>query len=194
MHAPWLLALALYSAAAEGTRARVSKLRPVKNEPDQAKPVSRVGTISCPPAPSLKMIADVAADYCYTKTCPKWNPEMNVCSYTCKKPVRTREQGTGLCPCHCDRRAGRFLRPRVPEKIFRKTRWRDLLAFVNAGHPFSSPRCARWRAFGDLWDEICLETHTASRTKYRRFPLFGGSVNSLGLTGNNSPKTTSTVS
>ena len=47
------------------------------------------GTYICPPKPSLKLIADVAA-YCYENV-PKWNP-MNVCSYHLQEAGATPEQ------------------------------------------------------------------------------------------------------
>jgi (2R)-ethylmalonyl-CoA mutase len=84
--APWLLAL--YIAVAEEQGADVSKLQgTVQN--DLIKEYLSRGTYICPPKPSLKMIADVAA---YTATnVPKWNP-MNVCSYHLQEAGATPEQ------------------------------------------------------------------------------------------------------
>ena len=84
--APWLLAL--YIAVAEEQGADVSELQgTVQN--DLIKEYLSRGTYICPPAPSLKMIADVA-EYCYTNV-PKWNP-MNVCSYHLQEAGATPEQ------------------------------------------------------------------------------------------------------
>ena len=84
--APWLLAL--YIAVAEEQGAEVAALQgTVQN--DLIKEYLSRGTYICPPAPSLRMIADVA-EYCYTHV-PKWNP-MNVCSYHLQEAGATPEQ------------------------------------------------------------------------------------------------------
>ncbi|MDG1288688.1 MAG: methylmalonyl-CoA mutase family protein, partial [Lentibacter sp.] len=84
--APWLLSL--YIAVAEEQGADVSALQgTVQN--DLIKEYLSRGTYVCPPAPSLKMIGDVA-EYCYTHV-PKWNP-MNVCSYHLQEAGATPEQ------------------------------------------------------------------------------------------------------
>src|SRR6056297_2806115 len=73
--AAWLLAL--YIAVAEEQGADVSKLTGTTQNDIIKEYLSR-GTYVFPPAPSLRLIADVVA-FTY-KEVPKWNPT-NVCSY-----------------------------------------------------------------------------------------------------------------
>ena len=83
--AAWLLAL--YVAVAEEQGADISRLQgTVQN--DIIKEYLSRGTYVFPPAPSLKLIGDVA-EYCY-RSVPKWNP-MNVCSYHLQEAGATPE-------------------------------------------------------------------------------------------------------
>ena len=84
--APWLLSL--YIAVAEEQGADVTALQgTVQN--DIIKEYLSRGTYICPPAPSLRMITDVAA---YTRQhLPKWNP-MNVCCYHLQEAGATPEE------------------------------------------------------------------------------------------------------
>ncbi len=170
--APWLLAL--YVAAAEEQGADVSKLQgTVQN--DLIKEYLSRGTYICPPAPSLKMIADVA-EYCYTNI-PKWNP-MNVCSYHLQEAGATPEQELAFALATATAVLDE-LRPRVPAEDF-PTLVGRISFFVNAGIRFVTEMC-KMRAFVDLWDEICLERYGVEDPKMRRF-RYGVQVNSLGLT------------
>ncbi len=170
--APWLLAL--YIAVAEEQGAEVSGLQgTVQN--DLIKEYLSRGTYICPPAPSLKMIADVA-EYCYTNV-PKWNP-MNVCSYHLQEAGATPEQELAFALATATAVLDE-LRPRVPEKDFPVLVGR-ISFFVNAGIRFVTEMC-KMRAFVDLWDEICTERYGVMEDKYRRF-RYGVQVNSLGLT------------
>jgi len=170
--APWLLSL--YIAVAEEQGADVSKLQgTVQN--DLIKEYLSRGTYICPPAPSLKMIADVA-EYCYTSV-PKWNP-MNVCSYHLQEAGATPEQELAFALATATAVLDQ-LRPRVDEKDFPALVGR-ISFFVNAGIRFVTEMC-KMRAFVDLWDEICLERYGVEDSKYRRF-RYGVQVNSLGLT------------
>ncbi len=170
--APWLLSL--YIAVAEEQGADVTKLQgTVQN--DLIKEYLSRGTYVCPPAPSLKMIADVA-EYCYSNV-PKWNP-MNVCSYHLQEAGATPEQelsfalATGIAVLDA-------LRPRVAEEDFPALCGR-ISFFVNAGIRFVTEMC-KMRAFVDLWDEILLQRYGVENPKFRRF-RYGVQVNSLGLT------------
>ena len=170
--APWLLSL--YIAVAEEQGADVSRLQgTVQN--DLIKEYLSRGTYICPPAPSLKMIADVA-EYCYTHV-PKWNP-MNVCSYHLQEAGATPEQelafalATGIAVLDA-------LKPRVPAEDFPALCGR-ISFFVNAGIRFVTEMC-KMRAFVDLWDEILETRYGVDNPKYRRF-RYGVQVNSLGLT------------
>jgi len=170
--APWLLSL--YIAVAEEQGADVSKLQgTVQN--DLIKEYLSRGTYICPPAPSLKMIADVA-EYCYTNV-PKWNP-MNVCSYHLQEAGATPEQELAFALATATAVLDQ-LRPRVDEKDFPALVGR-ISFFVNAGIRFVTEMC-KMRAFVDLWDEICAERYGVEDSKYRRF-RYGVQVNSLGLT------------
>jgi (2R)-ethylmalonyl-CoA mutase len=170
--APWLLSL--YIAVAEEQGADISQLQgTVQN--DLIKEYLSRGTYICPPAPSLKMIADVA-EYCYTSV-PKWNP-MNVCSYHLQEAGATPEQELAFALATATAVLDQ-LKPRVDEKDFPALVGR-ISFFVNAGIRFVTEMC-KMRAFVDLWDEICLERYGVQDPKYRRF-RYGVQVNSLGLT------------
>lgn len=170
--APWLLSL--YIAVAEEQGTDVSKLQgTVQN--DLIKEYLSRGTYICPPAPSLKMIADVA-EYCYTSV-PKWNP-MNVCSYHLQEAGATPEQELSFALATATAVLDQ-LRPRVAEEDFPALVGR-ISFFVNAGIRFVTEMC-KMRAFVDLWDEICETRYGVTDPKYRRF-RYGVQVNSLGLT------------
>jgi (2R)-ethylmalonyl-CoA mutase len=170
--APWLLSL--YIAVAEEQGADVSKLQgTVQN--DLIKEYLSRGTYICPPAPSLKMIGDVA-EYCY-KAVPKWNP-MNVCSYHLQEAGATPEQELAFALSTACAVLDE-LRPRVDDADFERLAGR-ISFFVNAGIRFVTEMC-KMRAFVDLWDEILLDRYGVKDPKSRRF-RYGVQVNSLGLT------------
>jgi (2R)-ethylmalonyl-CoA mutase len=170
--APWLLAL--YIAVAEEQGADVAALQgTVQN--DLIKEYLSRGTYICPPAPSLKMIGDVA-EYCY-KHVPKWNP-MNVCSYHLQEAGATPEQELAFALATAVAVLDE-LRPRVPAADFPALASR-ISFFVNAGIRFVTEMC-KMRAFVDLWDEILETRYGVSDPKHRRF-RYGVQVNSLGLT------------
>ena len=170
--APWLLAL--YIAVAEEQGADVSKLQgTVQN--DLIKEYLSRGTYICPPAPSLRMIADVA-EYCYSNV-PKWNP-MNVCSYHLQEAGATPEQELAFALATATAVLD-ALKPRMPAEDFPAVVGR-ISFFVNAGIRFVTEMC-KMRAFVDLWDEICRDRYGVEDAKYRRF-RYGVQVNSLGLT------------
>ncbi len=170
--APWLLAL--YIAVAEEQGADIAALQgTVQN--DIIKEYLSRGTYICPPAPSLRMITDVAA---YTaKHLPKWNP-MNVCSYHLQEAGATPEQELAFalataCAVLDD------LKTKVPAADFPAMVGR-ISFFVNAGIRFVTELC-KMRAFVDLWDELCATRYGIGEEKFRRF-RYGVQVNSLGLT------------
>ena len=170
--APWLLAL--YIAVAEEQGADIAALQgTVQN--DLIKEYLSRGTYICPPAPSLRMIADVA-EYCYTNV-PKWNP-MNVCSYHLQEAGATPEQELAFALATATAVLD-ALKPRVAPADFPALVGR-ISFFVNAGIRFVTEMC-KMRAFVDLWDEICAERYGVDDPKFRRF-RYGVQVNSLGLT------------
>ncbi len=170
--APWLLAL--YIAVAEEQGAAVSALQgTVQN--DIIKEYLSRGTYICPPAPSLRMITDVAA---YTREhLPKWNP-MNVCSYHLQEAGATPEEelafALATATAVLDDLRGKVPAEHFPEMVGR------ISFFVNAGIRFVTEMC-KMRAFVELWDEICAERYGVQDPKFRRF-RYGVQVNSLGLT------------
>ena len=170
--AAWLLAL--YVAAAEEQGADVAKLQgTVQN--DIIKEYLSRGTYVFPPAPSLKLIADVA-EYCY-RAVPKWNP-MNICSYHLQEAGATPEQELAFALATAcavlDQVRGQVAPQDFPEVVSR------ISFFVNAGIRFVTEMC-KMRAFVDLWDEITETRYGVADPKLRRF-RYGVQVNSLGLT------------
>ncbi|PID36063.1 MAG: protein meaA [Rhodobacterales bacterium] len=170
--APWLLSL--YIAVAEEQGADVSKLQgTVQN--DLIKEYLSRGTYVCPPAPSLRMITDVAA---YTREhLPKWNP-MNVCSYHLQEAGATPEEELAFALATAIAVLD-DLKNKVPEEAFPQMVGR-ISFFVNAGIRFVTEMC-KMRAFVELWDEITQERYGIEDPKFRRF-RYGVQVNSLGLT------------
>ena len=170
--APWLLAL--YIAVAEEQGADISALQgTVQN--DIIKEYLSRGTYICPPAPSLRMITDVAA---YTREhLPKWNP-MNVCSYHLQEAGATPEQELAFALATATAVLD-DLKGKVPAEHFGNMVGR-ISFFVNAGIRFVTEMC-KMRAFVELWDEICQERYGVEDPKMRRF-RYGVQVNSLGLT------------
>ncbi|PJN96502.1 protein meaA, partial [Amaricoccus sp. HAR-UPW-R2A-40] len=170
--AAWLLAL--YVAAAEEQGADVSKLQgTVQN--DIIKEYLSRGTYVFPPAPSLKLIADVA-EYTY-RAVPKWNP-MNVCSYHLQEAGATPQQELAFALATAvavlDQVKGQVPAEDFPELVSR------ISFFVNAGIRFVTEMC-KMRAFVDLWEEITETRYGVADPKLRRF-RYGVQVNSLGLT------------
>lgn len=170
--APWLLAL--YIAVAQEQGADVSALQgTVQN--DLIKEYLSRGTYICPPAPSLRMITDVAA---YTQThLPKWNP-MNICSYHLQEAGATPAQELAFALATAQAVLD-DLRSKVAADDFPAMVGR-ISFFVNAGIRFVTELC-KMRAFVQLWDEICETRYGITDAKYRRF-RYGVQVNSLGLT------------
>ncbi|SEN05729.1 (R)-ethylmalonyl-CoA mutase [Loktanella fryxellensis] len=170
--APWLLAL--YIAVAEEQGADITALQgTVQN--DIIKEYLSRGTYICPPAPSMRMITDVAA---YTREhLPKWNP-MNVCSYHLQEAGATPEQelafALATATAVLDDLKGKVPAEHFPDMVGR------ISFFVNAGIRFVTELC-KMRAFVALWDEICRDRYGVKDEKFRRF-RYGVQVNSLGLT------------
>ncbi|WGH80066.1 protein meaA [Jannaschia ovalis] len=170
--APWLLAL--YVAVAEEQGAEVAKLQgTVQN--DLIKEYLSRGTYVLPPAPSMRLIADVA-EYCRSEI-PKWNP-MNVCSYHLQEAGATPQQELAYALATAMAVLDE-LRPRVDPADFPQLVGR-ISFFVNAGIRFVTEMC-KMRAFVELWDEICAARYGVEDPKFRRF-RYGVQVNSLGLT------------
>ncbi|RED18203.1 protein meaA [Pontivivens insulae] len=170
--AAWLLAL--YIAVAEEQGADISTLKgTVQN--DIIKEYLSRGTYVFPPAPSLRLIGDIA-EYTYANV-PKWNP-MNVCSYHLQEAGATPEQELAFALATAQAVLDE-VRERVSAEDFPGMVAR-ISFFVNAGIRFVTEMC-KMRAFTELWDEICESRYGVADPKLRRF-RYGVQVNSLGLT------------
>jgi (2R)-ethylmalonyl-CoA mutase len=172
--AAWLLALYVAAAEKQGV-ARPALAGTTQN--DIIKEYLSRGTYIFPPEPSLRLTTDVIA-FAYREI-PKWNP-MNVCSYHLQEAGATPEQelayalATAIAVLDRVKASGQ-----IPADEFGSLVGR-ISFFVNAGIRFVTELC-KMRAFGDLWDEICLNRYGVVDEKMRRF-RYGVQVNSLGLT------------
>ncbi len=172
--AAWLLAL--YMALADKQGVARNKLAGTTQNDIIKEYLSR-GTYIFPPAPSLKLTADVVA---YTfREAPKWNP-VNVCSYHLQEAGATPEQelsfalATAIAVLDAVRDSGQ-----VPVADFARVVGR-ISFFVNAGIRLVT-ELSKMRAFAELWDDITRNRYGVSDEKQRRF-RYGVQVNSLGLT------------
>jgi len=172
--APWLLALYIATAERQGVDRKVLQ-GTVQN--DIIKEYLSRGTYIFPPAPSLRLIADVVA-FTY-KEVPKWNPT-NVCSYHLQEAGATPVQelayalATAVAVLDAIKAGGQVPGEDFPTVVGR------ISFFVNAGIKFVT-ELAKMRAFVDLWDEITRDRYGVEDEKLRRF-RYGVQVNSLGLT------------
>ncbi|MDS4072973.1 MAG: methylmalonyl-CoA mutase family protein, partial [Defluviicoccus sp.] len=147
--AAWLLSL--YIAAAELQGVSPAKLAGTTQNDIIKEYLSR-GTYIFPPAPSMRLIADVVA-YTYREV-PKWNP-INVCSYHLQEAGATPEQelafalANALAVLDAVKASGQVPPAEFPEVVGR------ISFFCNAGIRFITELC-KMRAFTELWDEICL--------------------------------------
>ncbi len=172
--AAWLLALYIAAAESRGVpRDRLSGT--VQN--DIIKEYLSRGTHIFPPAPSLKLTADVIA---FTvREVPKWNP-VNVCSYHLQEAGADTVQelafalAAAMAVLDAVKETGQ-----VPEREFAAVVGR-MSFFVNAGMRLVTEIC-KMRAFTELWNEITQERYGVTDEKLRRF-RYGVQVNSLGLT------------
>ena len=172
--APWLLAL--YAALADETGQTRAELRGTTQNDIVKEYLSR-GTYILPPEASLRLTADVAA---WTAVeMPQWNP-CNVCSYHLQEAGATPAQeiayalATAIAILDEVRRRPATTAEAFPAMVGRMS------FFVNAGIRFVEEMC-KLRAFGELWDAICLERYGIEDPRLRRF-RYGVQVNSLGLT------------
>src|SRR5258708_25568476 len=166
----------VYRAAAEMPGAARRELAgPTQN--DVTKEYLSRGTYIFPPAPSLKLTADVIA-FTYREL-PKWNPT-NVCSYHLQEAGATPVQEVAYALATAEavldgvRASGQVPAADLPQVVGRMS------FFVNAGIRFITEMC-KMRAFAELWDEVTRERYGIVDEKYRRF-RYGVQVNSLGLT------------
>jgi (2R)-ethylmalonyl-CoA mutase len=170
--AAWLLALYIVTAEENGVDAGALQ---GTTQNDIIKEYLSRGTYAFPPAPSLRLIADMVA---YTvEHVPRWNP-INICSYHLQEagatPVQEIAYAMSTAIAVLDE-----VRERVPDDRMGAVFGR-ISFFVNAGVRFIEEH-AKLRAMGVLWDELGRERYGVQDPKHRRF-RYGVQVNSLGLT------------
>jgi len=170
--AAWLLAL--YVVAAEEQGVEPAQLQGTTQNDIIKEYLSR-GTYAFPPAPSLRLIADMVA---YTvDEVPRWNP-INICSYHLQEagatPVQEVAYAMSTAIAVLDE-----VRARVPQELMGRVFGR-ISFFVNAGVRFVEEH-AKLRAMGVLWEELGRERYGVQDAKHLRF-RYGVQVNSLGLT------------
>jgi (2R)-ethylmalonyl-CoA mutase len=172
--AAWLMALYIAVADEQGAP-RGALTGTIQN--DIIKEYLSRGTYVFPPAPSMRLIKDVAI---FTTTeLPKWNP-MNICSYHLQEAGATPVQelafalATAIAVLDTVKKSGEVTQEKFGEVVGR------ISFFVNAGLRFVTEMC-KMRAFTELWDEITRERYGITDPKQRLF-RYGVQVNSLGLT------------
>ena len=157
--AAWLMAL--YIAVADEQNApRTALTGTIQN--DIIKEYLSRGTYVFPPAPSMRLIKDVAI---FTiSELPKWNP-MNICSYHLQEAGATPAQelayalATAVAILDGVKAAG------MSEEDFGQVVGR-ISFFVNAGVRFVEEMC-KMRAFVQLWDELTRERYGVPDPKRR---------------------------
>jgi (2R)-ethylmalonyl-CoA mutase len=177
--AAWLLAL--YIVAAEEQGVGQEQLQGTTQN-DIIKEFLARGTYAFPPAPSMRLIADMIA---YTvEHVPKWNP-INICSYHLQEAGATPVQEIAYAMSNAIAVLD-AVRERVGaapgghgrelmEQVFGRISF-----FVNAGVRFVEEH-AKLRAMAVLWEELGRDRYEVTDSKHLRF-RYGVQVNSLGLT------------
>jgi (2R)-ethylmalonyl-CoA mutase len=170
--AAWLLAL--YIVAAEEHDVAQEQLQGTTQN-DIIKEFLARGTYAFPPAPSMRLIADMIA---YTvEHVPKWNP-INICSYHLQEAGATPVQEIAYAMSNAIAVLD-AAQQRVPESRMEQVFGR-ISFFVNAGVRFVEEH-AKLRAMSILWEEIGRERYHVQEPRHLRF-RYGVQVNSLGLT------------
>jgi (2R)-ethylmalonyl-CoA mutase len=172
--AAWLMALYIAVADEQGAP-RAALTGTIQN--DIIKEYLSRGTYVFPPAPSMRLIKDIAIFT--TSELPKWNP-MNICSYHLQEAGATPVQelafalATAIAVLDTVKASGEVDDAKFSEVVGR------ISFFVNAGLRFIT-EISKMRAFVELWDEITRERYGITDPKHRLF-RYGVQVNSLGLT------------
>jgi (2R)-ethylmalonyl-CoA mutase len=177
--AAWLLALYIVAAEDQGVEQRNLQ---GTTQNDIIKEFLARGTYAFPPAPSMRLIADMIA---YTvENVPKWNP-INICSYHLQEAGATPVQEIAYAMSNAiavlDAARERLNTPPTPRAqelmgdVFGRISF-----FVNAGVRFVEEH-AKLRAMGILWEQLGRERYGVESERHLRF-RYGVQVNSLGLT------------
>jgi (2R)-ethylmalonyl-CoA mutase len=177
--AAWLLAL--YIVAAEEQGVAQEQLQGTTQN-DIIKEFLARGTYAFPPAPSMRLIADMIA---YTvEYVPKWNP-INICSYHLQEAGATPVQEIAYAMSNAIAVLD-AARERIdasiegPDEELMGQVFGRISFFVNAGVRFVEEH-AKLRAMAVLWEELGRERYGVTDEKHLRF-RYGVQVNSLGLT------------
>ncbi|HEX4690755.1 MAG TPA: methylmalonyl-CoA mutase family protein [Solirubrobacteraceae bacterium] len=170
--AAWLLALYVVVAEENGIDPAVLQ---GTTQNDIVKEYLSRGTYAFPPAPSMRLIADMVA---YTiEDVPRWNP-INICSYHLQEagatPVQEIAYAMSTAIAVLDEVRERVAQDRMGAVFGR------ISFFVNAGVRFVEEH-AKLRAMGELWEQLGRERYGVEDPKHLRF-RYGVQVNSLGLT------------
>jgi (2R)-ethylmalonyl-CoA mutase len=179
--AAWLLALYIVAAENQDPPIEQRNLQGTTQN-DIIKEFLARGTYAFPPAPSMRLIADMIA---YTvEHVPKWNP-INICSYHLQEAGATPVQEIAYAMSNAiavldatRERLGSSPTPRAEElmgDVFGRISF-----FVNAGVRFVEEH-AKLRAMGILWEQLGRERYGVQDERRLRF-RYGVQVNSLGLT------------
>ena len=169
----WLLSLYVAVAERQGVKPAVLQ-GTIQN--DIIKEYLSRGTYVFPPAPSMRLAADIIS---YTVSeIPKWNP-INICSYHLQEagatPVEELAFTLANAQAVLDEVQSRGLDVEAMGQVFTRISF-----FVNASIRFIEEVC-KMRAFTAAWDEIGAKRYGITDPKLRRF-RYGVQVNSLGLT------------
>jgi (2R)-ethylmalonyl-CoA mutase len=172
--AAWLLGL--YASVAEEQDVPLGELSGTTQNDIIKEYLSR-GTYAFPPAPSMRLIADMVA---FTvNEIPKWNP-INICSYHLQEagatPVQEIAYALSTAIAVLDEVKARG---QVAEADFAKVFGR-ISFFVNAGVRFIEEH-AKLRAMTLIWRDLGRERYGVEDEKFLRL-RYGVQVNSLGLT------------
>jgi ethylmalonyl-CoA mutase len=170
--AAWLLALYIVTAEEQGVDQAVLQ---GTTQNDIIKEFLARGTYAFPPAPSLRLTADMVA-YAVTEV-PRWNP-INICSYHLQEAGATPVQEIAYALSNAIAVLD-AVRERVDGELMGKV-FSRISFFVNAGLRFIEEH-AKLRAMSQLWEQIGRERYGVSDPKQLRF-RYGVQVNSLGLT------------
>ncbi len=175
--AAWLLALYIVAAEEQGV---AQEMLQGTTQNDIIKEFLARGTYAFPPAPSMRLIADMIA---YTvEHVPKWNP-INICSYHLQEAGATPVQEIAYAMSNAiavlDAARERVGRAEDGEARMEQVFGR-ISFFVNAGVRFIEEH-AKLRAMSILWEELGRERYGVEDPRHLRF-RYGVQVNSLGLT------------
>ena len=170
--AAWLFALYIVAAEEQGVDAAALQ---GTTQNDIIKEFLARGTYAFPPAPSMRLIADMVA-YAVTEV-PRWNP-INICSYHLQEAGATPVQEIAYALSNAIAvldAVQRRVDPSLMGKVFSRISF-----FVNAGVRFVEEH-AKLRAMGEMWEWIGRNRYGVEDPKHLRF-RYGVQVNSLGLT------------